>query len=79
MLERTKSSFSSPRIVDSGKKNEKEMNVVDVAGKRNIFLQSILDTLKSEMIAKRKGKYILSGRAQNATQNIWNCCHSKST
>lgn len=68
-----------PRIIDSGKKNEKEVNVVDVAGKKNIFLHSILDTLESEMIAKRKGKYISSGRAQNATQNIWNCCHSEST
>lgn len=40
-------------------------------------LPPIWDTLKSEMIVKRKGKYIYEARTQNARQTIWKCCHGE--
>lgn len=64
-----------PRIIDSGKKNEK-VNVVGVAGKINVFY-NLFWTLESKMIEREK-ESIPSGRAKNATQSIWNCYHSES-
>lgn len=72
MLERSNNSISSQKSAEKEKWKEGERGW---CGKHNkhFFLPPIWDTLKSEMIVKRKGKYIYQARTQNARQSIWKC------